>query len=233
MTGNVPKNTNNCPGLKFVCTKSKMSLLFSVEGNIGAGKSTVLEILRKIAPDVITCPEPIDLWNKITTEEGVPMLEAFYADQKTYAFPFQMNVLISRFEQLHTTQRLYPNSPIIQERSFLGDFDTFVSTLISYGYFNQVQTQTYLKLFEHFKSQSPTPIFFFIDTPSKVCYDRIKARARSGEEEISLEYLHKLGESLSYLMAAFFERSYILDGTKPASILAQEILAIIRENTLN
>ena len=208
-----------------------MSNLFSLEGNIGAGKSSILECIGKMCPDIITCSEPINEWNKVTTNAGVPLLEAFYTDQKTFAFPFQLNVLLSRFKQLQTTRCLYPNSPILQERSFLGDFDTFVSTLASYGHLSQVETQTYLSFFEYFKSQTPVPIFFFIDTPATICLERIKTRARAGEEEIKLEYLQRLSVSLHILMTAFWSRSFILDGTKPTAILAQEIINIIRETT--
>ena len=73
-----------------------MAIIFSVEGNIGSGKSTLVKCLSKCLPkslrnhEIIFLQEPVDVWNTIKDENGVTILEKFYADQNKYAFSFQM-----------------------------------------------------------------------------------------------------------------------------------------------
>lgn len=205
-----------------------MSKIFSIEGNIGAGKSTILEYVQTMAPEYLICPEPLDEWAELKTDNGDTLLEAFYKDQKTHAFTFQISVLVSRYKQLQTNRHLFPNRVLIQERSFLGDFDTFVSTLASYGYFTRAQLQVYLNVFNLFKKQTPAPIFFFVDTPSEVCLERIGQRGRSGEEHITLSYLQDLRSGIYLLLSGFPDRVYILDGMKTPRELASEMVEIIK-----
>ena len=206
-----------------------MEQLFSIEGNIGAGKSTVLELIREMAPTLVTCPEPLDEWAEIKTESGDTILEAFYKDQKTHAFTFQTAVLLSKYKQLLEYRQLFPNAKIVQERSFLGDFDTFVRTLDHCGHFNRLQLQVYINLFKHFKAQTPVPVFFLIDTPPSICYERIQQRARPGEQAITLQYLQSLHHNIYLLLCEFVARVHILDGLKPPRELAAEIIAIINQ----
>ena len=66
--------------------------IFSIEGNIGSGKSTIIERLKERYPQFIYLPEPVDEWNKIKDNSGVTILEKFYNDKKRYSFSFQMMV---------------------------------------------------------------------------------------------------------------------------------------------
>jgi deoxycitidine kinase/deoxyguanosine kinase len=66
--------------------------LISIEGNIGAGKSTLIETLKTRFPNVVFVDEPVDVWSTVTDKDGTTILEKYYADQKRYAFAFQMMV---------------------------------------------------------------------------------------------------------------------------------------------
>ena len=100
-------------------------LLFSIEGNIGSGKSTFIKNLKKIdfsnritgmscltairEPPwkVIYLSEPVDEWTDIKDENDETILEKFYKDQNRYSFSFQMMAYISRINQLmETIERL-------------------------------------------------------------------------------------------------------------------------------
>ena len=59
-------------------------MIFSLEGNIGSGKSTILRGLkRQLRTDnsVIFLLEPVDKWEQIKDKNGVGILEKFYGDQ--------------------------------------------------------------------------------------------------------------------------------------------------------
>ena len=80
---------------------SKMSTptIISIEGNIGTGKSTLVQMLKdtyKNYSNVIFLQEPVDMWNTIKDNNGETILSKFYADQEKYAFSFQMMAYISR-----------------------------------------------------------------------------------------------------------------------------------------
>ena len=58
--------------------------LLSIEGNIGAGKSTLVELMKQRyqdREDIIFLQEPVDIWNTIQ-QNGKTMLELFYENQR-------------------------------------------------------------------------------------------------------------------------------------------------------
>ena len=64
-------------------------MIIYIEGNIGSGKSTFLDMLKmKYASnqDIVFLDEPLDSWNKITDMEGKTMLEKFYSDKEKHGF---------------------------------------------------------------------------------------------------------------------------------------------------
>ena len=66
-----------------------MSFIFSIEGNIGSGKSTLVENLKEKLPllngkQIIYVSEPVNEWSTIKDEEGETILEKFYANQEKY-----------------------------------------------------------------------------------------------------------------------------------------------------
>ena len=77
--------------------------IVSIEGNIGSGKSTLIDILKKSNLNYVFIPEPVSLWNEIKDHDGTTILERYYQDPKSYAFSFQMMAYISRLNLLKTT----------------------------------------------------------------------------------------------------------------------------------
>ena len=74
-------------------------MLFAIDGNIGSGKSSRVNDLKKYLkgnPSFIFLQEPVDDWNSIKTSDGITILEKFYSNQEKYAFSFQMMAYISR-----------------------------------------------------------------------------------------------------------------------------------------
>ena len=59
------------------------TLLLSVDGNIGSGKSTLINLLKeyfKNNPNVIVIQEPVDIWKTIKDEKGKSIIEHLYTD---------------------------------------------------------------------------------------------------------------------------------------------------------
>ena len=78
-------------------------ILVSIEGNIGAGKSTVLNVLKEKHPDWVFIDEPVDTWTALKNADGTNLLEHFYGDQVRWAYTFQNCALLSRFNNIENT----------------------------------------------------------------------------------------------------------------------------------
>ena len=74
-----------------------------VEGNIGAGKSTYLDMVMegsksdcsRVHEMVEVVPEPVEMWQNVN---GGNLLELFYENPKRYAFTFQQYVFVTRMQ---------------------------------------------------------------------------------------------------------------------------------------
>ena len=177
--------------------------IISIEGNIGSGKSTILASLKshfsKPAnehPDynIVFLPEPLNDWNKIIDNKGVPMLKKFYGDKKKYSFPFQMMAYISRLALLKKTfESKTLNSKkrtiIITERCLYTDKHIFAKMLFDDGEIEDVNYQIYLQWFETFSKDYPIQKLLYVNANAKTCLERIKKRGREGEDGISISYL--------------------------------------------
>ena len=167
-----------------------MVKIFSIEGNIGSGKSTLIEVLKATATKsyIIFMKEPVDIWNTIKDEAGETMLSKFYKDQDTYAFSFQMMAYISRISKLRNIIRKYPNATIITERSVFTDKNVFAQMLYDDTKIESVNYQIYLKWFDEFIQDIPLTGIIYVRASPEKCFERVQKRSREGET-ISLEYL--------------------------------------------
>ena len=75
---------------------SKPVRIISLDGNIGVGKTTLLEHIRKRFPNVVIVPEPVDTWTRLKDEQGRNLLQLFYQDKRRWAFSFQQAAMLSR-----------------------------------------------------------------------------------------------------------------------------------------
>ena len=79
--------------------------IITIEGNIGAGKSTLVETMReryKNRDDIVFLQEPVDIWSTIT-QDGKTMLELFYANPKKYSFAFKIMAYNTRLKLIQDT----------------------------------------------------------------------------------------------------------------------------------
>ena len=182
---------------------SDMYKIVSIEGNIGSGKSTLLETLRetyKEEADIVFLNEPVDEWAKITDENGVTILEKFYADQEKYSFPFQMMAYVSRLKILRDAMsKIFMNklsSPsslkkviVITERSLFTDKLVFAKMLYDDNKIEPINYKIYLSWFDTFSNEFPIHKVVYVKTSPGECHNRINKRSRDGEDSIPLEYL--------------------------------------------
>lgn len=176
-----------------------MCVIYSIEGNIGSGKSTLVRIMKdyfKNADGVIFADEPVDDWMNIKDSSGEDILTKFYNDQYKYGFPFQMMAYISRIAILKKLVKENPNSIIFTERSVYTDKMVFAQMLHDEGKIGEVEFAIYNQWFENFLDEIDITGTIYIKTDPSKCYERIIKRNRKGET-IPVEYLelcHKYHE---------------------------------------
>jgi deoxyadenosine/deoxycytidine kinase len=97
-----------------------MATIIITEGIIGAGKSTILQVLRdeyiRKGKKVCIIPEPVDKW----IETGA--LEEFYRNPKDFAYKFQTHALATRIDYINRAMKAAPDADIVLiERSPASD----------------------------------------------------------------------------------------------------------------
>ena len=169
-----------------------MKYLYSIEGNIGSGKSTLVQFLKRSFKNVIFLDEPVHQWNEIKDSSGETILEKYYNDQKRYSFSFQMMAYITRLSDLRKAfKNCLEGSIIITERCLLTDREIFAKMLYDDGKIEEIEYQIYLRWFNEFMDNSFLSGIIYVKTSPETCLSRIEKRGRKGEN-IPLEYLQGL-----------------------------------------
>ena len=155
----------------------------AISGNIGAGKTSLTELLSKHYGWEAHYEDVIDN----------PYLDDFYNHMERWSFNLQIYFLKSRFEQLLKIKNT--NNVIVQDRTIYEDAHIFAPNLKSMGLMNQRDFKNYLELFELMESQIQGPdllIYLRSNIPNLV--NKIHKRGREYENSISIDYLSRLNE---------------------------------------
>ena len=173
-------------------------ILIYIEGNIGCGKSTIMQHYNNYKNVDILC-EPIELWENF---HGSNLLELQY--KKQFNFLFQTTVYISRLEQMNKCSK----SVRIMERSLYSSFEVFVEQ--SKTAMDKLEYEALKYFFEVSKNGALDKItrpdlIIYLRTDSDVCFERMKHRNRTAEQSVSLDVLDNLNTAYD---------NWLLDGAK-------------------
>lgn len=168
-------------------------VILSIDGNIGSGKSTLYNNLKKYyddRSDICFVPEPVNDWKNIVDSENVPILTNLYKNTTKFAFRFQMMAYISRLHLLRQKVKENKYKIIISERSVETDKNVFAKMLYDDGMIEHDEYQIYNKWFNEFLDDIKLTGIIYVKAEPSVCFERVKIRAREGEN-IPIEYLQK------------------------------------------
>lgn len=175
--------------------------LFTVEGVIGAGKTSLLKALESAQPGKsgkkpIIVYEPVEKWmnTKLDGPDSPSLFEKYYADKNRFGFMFQMFALQTRVADILQVVNDNPDAIIICERSHMSDCEIFAQMMFESGILTKEEYHVYKEwydmcmkyLFPRFDAA------IYVGTSPSVCVERIMSRARTGEEHISFDYIMKL-----------------------------------------
>lgn len=212
----------------------KQVKLYFIEGNIGAGKSTVIDHLSELSSDLILVKEPVDVWTSLVDQDDVDLLSKFYQDPNRWAFTFQLVAFVTRLQRLTDTINNAPkNSVIIMERSIMSDKNCFASYGRAHKTINQMEWHIYSIWYDWFHTQIPqlrSAKFLYLKCNPTVAHQRIAKRSRTGESDIPLSYL----ESIDRLHDEWLNKSnsLVIDVNTISSLkVAQQILKHVQTDT--
>ena len=153
----------------------------AVAGNIGAGKTTLTEMLAKHYN-----------WSpQYETTENNPYLSDFYNEMKRWSFNLQIYFLHNRLKQLLDIQN--SSFPIIQDRTIYEDAYIFAPNLHEMGLLSSRDFENYSQFFNTIKRMIKAPdLLIYLKASIPTLVEQIQKRGRDYEENIRLDYLKKL-----------------------------------------
>ncbi len=169
-----------------------MKKFLAVAGNIGVGKSTLVEKLcEKLGWEPYF--EPV---------AENPYLKDFYQDMKSWAFQSQVYFLSHRMRS-HFELLQNPTS-VVQDRSVYEDAEIFARNLYLQGNMSQRDYATYRELFDLFITMlNPPDLVLYLSAPVDTLLQRISMRGRDIESTISKNYLTQLNKLYDEWISAF------------------------------
>jgi deoxyadenosine/deoxycytidine kinase len=175
--------------------------LVSLEGNIGAGKTTLMNTLKeKYAEDprFLFVEEPVQMWEQICDKSGKNMIQKYYANPTRYAFAFQIMAFQTRLQLLKDAISCAAENQcvttIIMERSLDADYHIFAKMLAEEGVMEEVEYEIYLQMSTEALKEYAVDGIIWLDTDYEECFRRVEKRGREGEAKIELRYLRKCSE---------------------------------------
>lgn len=156
-----------------------MAYIVCIDGNIAAGKTTVLQEIEKRGYRVFY--EPF---------ENNPWLPLYYKDPKAYALNTQIWFLSERFRQYKNAD-FSSDGIVFVERSMYTDRFIFVEMIRRQGNLSDLEYQTYRHHFEIYRNPLPD-LAVTLAVPPDECLRRLKERNRGMESSVSLDYLSDL-----------------------------------------
>jgi len=202
----------------------------SVEGNISAGKSTIFNYLKTLnMTNVSFADEPVKKWEKIRDNRNMNAIECFYENPNKNAFCFQVLAYITRLQELIDTIKQHPSNIIISERCIETDKHVFAKMLYEKGHISSIEWETYNYWYNSFIELAKVNLIIYVKTDPEKCYDRIKVRNRSGEHDISLEYLQQCHIKHEEWINTIAIPVITIDGNDDINIIQTKIVEVMKK----
>ncbi len=188
----------------FSLSKSQLELFskvqfMAIEGNIGAGKTTLSKMISA------------DFNAKLVLERFAdnPFLPKFYADPSRYAFPLEMSFLADRYQQFSDDTSQFD----LFKNFMVSDYDIFKSLIFAKITLQTDEFELYRKLFNFMYREVKKPeVYLYLYQDTEQLLANIKKRGRDYEQNISADYLEKINRGyLDFIKSHPQQNSLILN----------------------
>jgi deoxyadenosine/deoxycytidine kinase len=155
----------------------------AVAGNIGAGKTTLVQFLEREYGF-----EPV--YEPYTDN---PYLDDFYKDMRAWAFHSQLYFLSHKF-RLHLELNDSVGT-VVQDRTIYEDAEIFATNLHRSRYINARDYKTYMELYASMRGAlHPPDLLIYLRCDTRGIRRRIKHRGRTSEQNIPARYIRRLND---------------------------------------
>ena len=166
----------------------------AVDGPIGVGKTTLVEMLARRYEGV-----------KILEDAENPFLGDFYQDRPGAAFQTELYFLLSRYkQQQEISQR------DLFDRVLVSDYTFWKNRIFAYLNLSDDELMLFDKLYALLEPQVPVPdLVIHLVADVDTCMERIRRRARSYEKTLAGEYMTELIDAYNHYYH-YYSRSPLL-----------------------
>ncbi len=186
---NIQDCLNSCTDLTEV-VKTNLNLVrplsldekysfIAIEGNIGAGKTTLSNMIGE------------EFNAKMVLERFAdnPFLPKFYEDKERYAFPLEMSFLADRYQQLSDDLAQFD----LFKSLIISDYYIFKSLIFSQITLHQDEFNLYRRMFDvMYKEIAKPDLYIYLYQNTERLLENINKRGRAYEKNISHNYLEKI-----------------------------------------
>ena len=171
----------------------------AIAGNIGAGKTSLAELIAKHYNWEAHFEDVIDN----------PYLDDFYTHMERWSFNLQVYFLKSRFQQLLAFQN--NKKTIVQDRTIYEDAFIFAPNLNAMGLMNQRDFKNYRELFDLMESLIEGPdLLIYLRSSIPNLVNKIHKRGRDYENSISIDYLSRLNERYEAWISTYDKNKMVI-----------------------
>lgn len=188
----------------------------TIEGNIGAGKTTLANILSK------------HFDARLILEEFAenPFLPKFYQNPDQYAFPLELFFMAERYKQL---KDLLHSNDLFQNIT-VSDYLFTKCLLFAKVNLPEEEFRLYQKLFDIINPQIIQPdLLIYLHSPVSKLQENIKKRNRSFEQDIPNDYLYTLQETYTQYIKQHNIKTLFIDASNADFIGNPKHLEIVLE----
>jgi len=164
--------------IRPICLSEKYNYI-AIEGNIGAGKTTLTQMIAE------------DFNAKTVLERFAdnPFLPKYYADMERYAFPLEMSFLADRYSQLSEDLAQFD----LFKNFIISDYYIFKSLIFAQVSLSKEEYALYRRMFDiMYKEISKPDLYIYLYQDTDRLLQNIKNRGREYEQDIEPEYLEKI-----------------------------------------
>lgn len=171
----------------------------AVEGNIGAGKTTLARLLAEEAGGSLF-EEQVD---------DNPFLQKFYQDERGYAFQAQIFFLLNRYrQQTEIAQRDLFADLVVADYLFAKD------SIFAHVVLGDDELVLYNRLLDQLRGKIVNPdLVIYLQASPAVLIERIRRRGRSFEKGVNEEYLSALNEAFNHFFFHYEDSPLLIVNT--------------------